>query len=373
MAEAGRYRETTGLGRLLERVHLDGWLLVGLLALGALSMVVLYSVGDGSTGLVTRQAIRFGVGLMVMFFVAQFPPQVMRMWTPAAFLAGTALLLAVVYTGDVGKGAQRWLDLGFMRFQPSEIMKLAVPMMVAWYLHDRPLPPSLWRSLIPLSLVAIPVYLIAIQPDLGTSLMIGVSGLLVVFMAGLRWRVIIGLGALAAAMTPVLWRFMHDYQRRRVLTFLDPERDPLGDGYHIIQSKIAIGSGGMFGKGWLNGSQAHLEFLPERSTDFIFAVMGEEFGLLGLTTTLVIYLFLVGRGLMIAVQAQDTFSRLVAGALSLTFFLYVFVNTGMVTGLLPVVGVPLPLISYGGTAMVTLLASFGILMSIQTHRRLMAS
>jgi len=274
--------------------------------------------------------------------------------------------------GDVGKGAQRWLDLGFVRFQPSEIMKLAVPMMAAWYLHDRPLPPRFLELLVVVALVIVPAVMIALQPDLGTALLVGAAGILVVLLGGLRVRLIVGLAALAVALAPALWHVMHDYQRRRVLTFLNPESDPLGAGYHIIQSKIAIGSGGLFGKGWLNGTQAQLEFLPERSTDFIFAVLGEEFGLFGQGLLILAYLFVVGRGLYIATQAQDTFTRLLAGSISLTFFVYVFVNTGMVTGLLPVVGVPLPLISYGGTSMVTLMIGFGILMAVHGHRNLVA-
>jgi len=246
-----------------------------------------------------------------------------------------------------------------------------VPMMVAWFLHRRPLPPQLPELLFMVILIIVPTVMIAVQPDLGTSLLIASSGAIVILLAGLRLRIILLLGFVIVSAAPVLWYFMHDYQKQRVLTFLNPENDPLGSGYHIIQSKIAIGSGGVFGKGWMNGSQAQLEFLPERSTDFIFAVAGEEFGLLGLLLLLVLYLFVVGRGLYIAVHGQDTFSRLIAGSISLTFFVYLFVNTGMVTGLLPVVGVPLPLVSYGGTSMVTLMAGFGILMSVHTHRKLL--
>jgi rod shape determining protein RodA len=273
--------------------------------------------------------------------------------------------------GDIGQGAQRWLDLGFIRFQPSEIMKLAVPMMVVWYLSDKRLPPTGWKLLLAGVLILAPVVLIAKQPDLGTSLLIGSSGFFVLFLAGLSWKLLGGLTLAATAGTPVLWHFMHEYQRQRVITFLNPEQDPLGTGYHIIQSKIAIGSGGLFGKGWLNGTQAHLEFLPERSTDFIFAVLGEEFGLVGIGVLLFVYAFIIVRSLYIATQAQDTFSRLLGGSLAMTFFIYIIVNTGMVTGLLPVVGLPLPLVSYGGTSMVTLMAGFGILMSIHTHRKLL--
>jgi rod shape determining protein RodA len=260
-----------------------------------------------------------------------------------------------------------------VRFQPSELLKIALPMMLASYLAERPLPPSGLRILWAAILTATPVLLIARQPDLGTALLVASSGAIVLFLAGLRWRLILLLGVTCAALAPLLWFFMHPYQRRRVLTFLDPETDPLGAGYHIIQSKIAIGSGGVYGKGWLNGTQSHLEFLPERSTDFIFAVLGEELGLLGILAMLAIYLFIVLRGLYIATQAQDTYERLLAGGLTLVFFVYLFVNTGMVTGLLPVVGVPLPLVSYGGTSLVTIMAGFGVLMSIHMHRKLLRS
>jgi rod shape determining protein RodA len=279
----------------------------------------------------------------------------------------------VAVKGDVAMGAQRWLDLGIIRFQPSEIMKIAVPLACAWFLHDRPLPPDL-TSLVVLGVaILVPVLLIAEQPDLGTALLVAAGGGLIVLLAGLQLRYLVGLGALLAAAVPVAWHFMHDYQRRRVFTFLNPQEDPLGAGYHTIQSQIAIGSGGLFGKGYMNGSQAQLEFLPERSTDFIFAVIGEEWGLVGLGVLMFLYMLVIARGLYIAVQAQDTFSRLIAGGLTLTFAVYVFVNSGMVAGLLPVVGVPLPLVSYGGTSMVTLMAGFGILMSIHSRRKLVAT
>lgn len=366
-------KHALGLGaRILAALRLDAPLLLGLLAVSAFGLVVLWSAGGQDQGLLLRQLVRLGVAFGVMLVVAQVPPKILRLWAPWMFLLGLALLFAVLFFGDIGKGAQRWLDLGVVRFQPSEMMKLAVPMMAAWYLHDRPLPPRFLEVCALLLMVVVPAFLIARQPDLGTALLVASSGLLVVLLGGLRVRMILLLGALGAALAPVLWYFMHDYQRRRVLTFLQPESDPLGAGYHIIQSKIAIGSGGLFGKGWGNGSQAQLEFLPERSTDFIFAVLGEEFGLIGLALLIVAYLFIIGRGLYIALQAQDTFGRLLAGSISLTFFVYVFVNTGMVTGLLPVVGVPLPLVSYGGTSMVTLMAGFGMLMSIQGHRNLLA-
>jgi len=362
-----------GLGRrVMAGLKLDGPLVLGLLLIAAFGLVVLWSAGGQESSLLVRQLVRLGVGFAVLLVVAQIPPKVLRLWSPWIFLAGLALLVAVLVAGDFGKGAQRWLNLGFVRFQPAEIMKLAVPMTAAWYLRDRPLPPRFTELCILLVLVILPAILIARQPDLGTALLVASSGLLVVLLGGLRVKLVLLLGAMGAALAPVLWHFMHDYQRRRVLTFFNPENDPLGAGYHIIQSKIAIGSGGLFGKGWGNGSQAQLEFLPERSTDFIFAVLGEEFGLIGLLLLLAAYLLVIGRGLYIALQAQDTFGRLLAGSISLTFFVYVFVNTGMVTGLLPVVGVPLPLVSYGGSSMVTLMAGFGILMSINGHRNLLA-
>jgi rod shape determining protein RodA len=351
-------------------LHLDAALMLGLVALSALGLFVLYSSAGGDNELVLRQCIRLGIAFGAMVIVAQLRSQWLERWTPWLYGLGIVLLIAVLAVGDVGKGAQRWLDLGFVRFQPSEMMKLAVPMMVAWYLSDKRLPPSGSRLLMAGALIVVPVLLIARQPDLGTSLLIGSAGFFALFLAGLSWKLLGGLAVLAGAGAPVLWHFMHDYQRQRVITFMNPEQDPLGAGYHIIQSKIAIGSGGLFGKGWLNGTQAHLEFLPERSTDFIFAVLGEEFGLFGIGILLVIYSIIIIRSLYIATQAQDTYSRLLGGSLAMTFFIYIIVNTGMVTGLLPVVGVPLPLISYGGTSMVTLMLGFGILMSIHTHRKL---
>ena len=354
-------------------LHFDAALLFGLLAISVLGLFVLYSSAGGDNELVVRQIIRLGIAFGAMVVVAQLRRQWLQRWTPWLYGLGLTLLIAVLVAGDVGKGAQRWLDLGFVRFQPSEMMKLAVPMMVAWYLSDKRLPPTYPRLLIAGVLIVTPVMLIAVQPDLGTSLLIASAGFFALFLAGLSWKLLGGLGLLATAGAPVLWHFMHDYQRQRVITFLDPEQDPLGTGYHIIQSKIAIGSGGLFGKGWLNGTQAHLEFLPERSTDFIFAVLGEEFGLFGIGVIVVIYSFIIVRSLYIAAQAQDTYGRLLGGSLAMTFFIYFIVNTGMVTGLLPVVGLPLPLVSYGGTSMVTLMAGFGILMSIHTHRKLLAT
>jgi rod shape determining protein RodA len=352
-------------------LHLDAILLFSLIALSTLGLFVLYSAAGGDDQLVLRQCVRLGIAFGAMIVVAQLPTLWLERWTPWLYGVGLLLLFAVLIIGDVGKGAQRWLDLGFVRFQPSEMMKLAVPMMVTWYLSDKRLPPSPSKLAIAGALIVVPVLLIAKQPDLGTSLLIAGSGFFVVFLAGLSWRLLGGLTILAGAGAPVLWHFMHEYQRQRVVTFLNPEQDPLGAGYHIIQSKIAIGSGGLFGKGWLNGTQAHLEFLPERSTDFIFAVLGEEFGLFGIGILLIVYSVIIVRCVLISTQAQDTYSRLLGGSLAMTFFIYIIVNTGMVTGLLPVVGLPLPLVSYGGTSMVTLMAGFGILMSIHTHRKLL--
>ncbi|MDQ2068759.1 rod shape-determining protein RodA [Natronospira bacteriovora] len=357
---------------VLSTLRLDGPLLLGLLILCCFGLTVVYSASGEDTGLLLRQLIRMGLGLAVLVTLAQIPPSLLRAWSPWVFLGVIALLLLVLIMGEMGKGAQRWLSLGFIRFQPSEMMKLAMPLALAWYLHDRHLPPRWWQILLMLFAIAVPVALIARQPDLGTALLVASAGFFVLFLAGLRWRYMIGgLFALAAAL-PVLWSHLHDYQRQRVLTFLNPESDPLGAGYHIIQSKIAIGSGGFFGKGWTEGTQSQLQFLPERSTDFIFAVLGEEFGLLGVGLLILIYLFVFWRGMVLALRAQDNFGRLLGGSLMLTFFVYIFVNTGMVTGLVPVVGVPLPLVSYGGTSMVTLMAGFGILMSINSHRRFMS-
>ena len=367
---AGNVAPLGGIGNLLQRLYLDGPLLGGLLMVCAFGLFVLYSAVGQNNDLWIQQLIRLFVALVAMLVMAQLPPDLMRRWTPWGYLGGLVLLILVLVTGEVGQGAQRWLDIG-IRFQPSEIMKLAVPMMAAWFLHARHLPPKFMDLVVIAVLIIVPTVLIARQPDLGTSLLIAMSGVLVIVLAGLPIRVMILLALASIPGAWGLWQFMQDYQKQRVLTLLDPDSDPLGAGYNIIQSKIAIGSGGLFGKGWTNGSQAQLEFLPERDTDFIFAVMGEELGLLGVLTLLVLYLFVVGRGLYIATQARDTFSRLLAGSISLTFLVYVFVNTAMVTGLVPVVGVPLPLVSFGGTSMVTLMAGFGILMSIHRHRKLL--
>lgn len=357
---------------LWSRLHLDPWLLTLLLILMGGGLLVLYSASGQRLPVVQAQAIRFAVALAVMVVLARFSPATLMRWSPLAYGGGLAMLIAVEIMGDVGMGAQRWLVIpGVMRFQPSEMMKLAMPMMIAAYLCRRPLPPS-WRDLLVCGLLlGLPVLLIARQPDLGTSLLVACAGLFVVLLAGLSWRFILAMGALAAAALPLLWMNMHNYQRQRVLTFLNPESDPLGSGWNIIQSTTAIGSGGLTGKGWLEGTQSQLEFLPERHTDFIVAVLGEEFGLVGMLTVLLLYLLIIGRGLWLANTAQDSFGRLLAGSIILTFFIYLFVNVGMVSGILPVVGVPLPLVSYGGTSSVTLMAGFGILMAIQAHRRLL--
>jgi rod shape determining protein RodA len=366
-------RTLSGAARVLFALKIDGPLVVGLALIAAFGLVVLYSASGQDLPTVLRTAARFALGTAAMLLLAQVNPNFLRRSTPWLYLAGCLLLLLVAAAGHVGLGAQRWLDLKVFRFQPSEIMKLAVPMMCAWYLHERPLPPS-WASLGALSaLILVPVALVAVEPDLGTAALIAAAGALVIVLAGLHTRIMVALLGLAGVGAFFGWNFMHDYQRRRVLTFLNPQTDPLGAGYHIIQSQIAIGSGGVFGKGWMNGSQAQLEFLPERSTDFIFAVIGEEFGLLGLLLLLSLYLFVVSRAVYLATQTQDTFARLLAGSLALTFFVYVFINAGMVTGLLPVVGVPLPLVSYGGSSVVTLLAGFGILMALYSRRKLMGS
>jgi len=355
-------------------MHIDWPLFIGLALLCTVGLVVLYSASGQDWSVVRAQGIRLAMGMTLMMVVAQIRPHHIEFWTPWLFAAGVLLLVAVLVAGDVGKGAQRWLDLGVIRFQPSEIMKVAVPLMVAWYLSAKALPPTFFRLLMAALIIVVPVLLIAKQPDLGTSILVAAAGVFVLFLTGLSWKLIISIGTLIAGAAPVAWLYLlHDYQKQRILTFLNPESDPLGTGYHITQSKIAIGSGGLYGKGWLNGTQSQLEYIPERSTDFIFAVFSEEFGLIGMIFLTALYLFIVMRGLRIAHLAQDTFSRLVAGSLILTYMVYVVVNMGMVSGLLPVVGVPLPMLSYGGTAVVTLMVGFGILMSIQTHRKLLPS
>lgn len=356
-----------------QKLHVDLPLLAGLMLLSGVAFVVLYSAGGQKIDMVIRQAGRLALALGIMFVVAQIHPRHLRLYSPALYLVGVLLLAAVMVFGETSLGARRWLNLGVVRFQPSEMTKLTMPMMMAWFLSTQPMPPALRHVLAAGALIALPTLMIAKQPDLGTAFLVLSSGATVLFLAGLGWGYILGLAAIGGSLLPVLWRFMHGYQRDRVLMFLNPESDPLGRGYHIIQSKIAIGSGGLYGKGWLHGTQSHLDFLPEPSTDFVFAVFAEEFGLVGCLGLLGIYLFILARCFAIVAQAQDKFSRLLSGGLTMTFFVYFFVNTGMVIGILPVVGIPLPLVSYGGTSMVTLLAGFGILMSIQTHRRRLPS
>lgn len=359
------------IGNLLRKLHVDIPLFMGLMMIGVLSFVILYSAGGQDVALLLRHASRMGLAMLLMVVLAHVNPRQFQSFSVALFSLCVLLLIAVAVMGQVSMGAQRWLNLGLFRFQPSEFTKISAPMMVAWYLSEHALPPKPKQVAMAGALLLVPVILIAKQPDLGTALLVASSGAAVLFFAGLSWWFMLGVGALLAALTPVMWHFMREYQRNRVLTLINPEADPMGTGYHIIQSKIAIGSGGINGKGWLGSTQAKLDFLPESSTDFIFAVFAEEFGLFGCVGLLMLYLLVISRCFYIAVQAQDTYSRLLAGSLAFTFFVYVFVNIGMVIGILPVVGVPLPLISYGGTSMVTLMAGFGILMSIHTHRKLL--
>lgn len=355
--------------RFWQKLHLDFWLLIGLFAISGYGLLVLYSASGGNEKMFQSRVIQVVLGFVVMFLMAQFSPRFYQRIVPYLFIVGIILLILVDLIGITSKGAQRWLDLGLFRFQPSEIVKLAVPMMVAAYLGKRPLPPTLKDTLIALVMILVPTLLVAIQPDLGTSILVGASGIFVVFLAGMSWWLILIAVIGLAAFIPIMWLYlMHDYQRTRVLTLLDPEKDPLGAGYHILQSKIAIGSGGMYGKGWMQGTQSQLEFLPEPHTDFIFAVLSEEHGMTGVIILLLIYLFIVVRGLIIGVNAQTAFGRILTGGLTLIFFIYAFVNIGMVSGILPVVGVPLPLVSYGGTSFVTIMAGFGLIMSIYSHK-----
>jgi rod shape determining protein RodA len=354
-----------------ERYHLDFPLLFLLLTLTVYGLVVLYSASGKDMGAVIRQVRYFVIAYVAMLVAAQISLQRYQRWSPALYLFGLALLTGVVFFGVGAKGAQRWLSLGGFRFQPSEVMKLAMPLTLAWYLSSRVLPPRIFHILVSIILVLLPAALIVQQPDLGTSLLVAASGLIVLFMSGISWRVMMGAGVIAVMSAWPVWVYvMQDYQRQRVLTLLNPERDKLGTGWNIIQSKTAIGSGGWDGKGWLNGTQSQLDFLPESHTDFIIAVLAEEFGLRGVIFLLSLYLLIFVRGFWIGMHAQDSFSRLVAAGLTLTFFIYVFVNMGMVSGLLPVVGVPLPLVSAGGTSLVTLMAGFGVLMAIGTEKRL---
>lgn len=354
-------------------LHMDFPLLGLLLILITFGLLILYSASNANMSMIFRQSMRLVIATMIMLILGFVPPHKYKIWTPWIYGIGLGLLLAVMLMGKIGKGAQRWLELGLFRFQPSEIMKLAVPMMAAWYFDRQAHPGSIRSISIASIIIFIPALLIAKQPDLGTAIMVAAAGLCVVFLAGIRFKFILLLVVLMGLAVPVVWHVMHDYQKQRVYTLLDPEQDPLGSGYHIIQSKIAIGSGGLMGKGWLEGSQSHLNFLPEHATDFIFAVSGEEFGFAGGFAIIALIVLISLRSLNIASNAQTTFTRLLAASLAMSFFLSGFVNIGMVMGIIPVVGIPLPLVSYGGTAMVTFLASFGILMSISSHRILFNS
>jgi rod shape determining protein RodA len=352
--------------------HIDYPLLLSLALLSCYGFIILFSSVNQDQAILNKQLMRLGLASLAMLVLAQIPIQKYRLWSYWLYSIGLLLLFLVLIMGLRGKGAQRWLDLGLMHIQPSELMKLAVPMAAARYLSEKTLPPSFWHLIVCAILIGVPALLIAKQPDLGTAILIAGSGAMVLFLAGVRLKIILILLALVLMTLPFVWHILHSYQQQRVLTFLDPARDPLGSGYHIIQSKIALGSGGLWGKGWLLGTQSHLDFLPEHETDFIFAVCGEELGLVGSLLLLLTYLGVTARCLYITFYAQDTYARLLSGALSLNFFFAFFINMGMVAGILPVVGIPLPLVSYGGTSMVTLLASFGMLMSIHTHRTLYA-
>lgn len=354
---------------LLEKLHVDLPLFLYLIVLFGFGLMLLFSANEQKIDLVIKQVSHFGIGLIVMYIIACIPVRAYQHLSPFIFIFGLILLIAVLGLGETSKGAQRWLRIGPLRFQPMEVMKIALPMMLAWFFCKRETCNPSWLELaIAGVIIAVPVLLIAKQPDLGSSLLVAASGVFVVFFAGISYRKIAFFVTSAIFALPILWMFMHDYQRQRVMTFLNPEADPLGSGWNIIQSKIAIGSGGIFGKGWLNGTQVHLEFLPEKTTDFIFAVCSEEFGLLGVLTLFFLYLSMVARGLTIGHQSKDFYSKLFAGSISLTLFTYAAVNVGMVSGLLPVVGLPLPFVSYGGTSLISLMGSLGFLMAIRTHR-----
>ncbi len=351
--------------------HLDGMLLALLIVLLGVSVAVVFSASGQSGARLAGHLTNIAAAMAVLIVVANVPPHILAKLGPPLYVLGLVLLLGVALFGEIRNGSRRWLPLGFTSIQPSELMKIALPLMLAWYFQQREATLRLRHFGMAAVLIALPFLLILRQPDLGTSLLIAASGFYILFLAGLSWKIIAGLGVAGGLSLPIAWNLLHDYQRQRVLTLFDPMSDPLGAGYHIIQSTIAIGSGGAFGKGWLSGTQNQLDFVPERTTDFIFAVFSEEFGLLGVILLLLLYLAIVARGLRIADQAPSMFARLMAGAISLNFFTYIFVNIGMVSGILPVVGVPLPLMSYGGTALVTLMIGFGMLMSLATHRKLL--
>jgi rod shape determining protein RodA len=366
--ELARYPWQRIAGRVVEGI--DPPLLMIIMSLSMLGFAALFSATYESPGRVVNQIMHISLALCAMWVTAQIAPQTLMRFAVPAYVIGIAFLIAVALFGDVVNGARRWLHVGVTRFQPSEMMKLALPMMLAWYFHRREATLRLRDFAVAAILLVVPFGLIVRQPDLGTAALVGAAGFYVIFFAGISWRLLGGLAALFTVALFPLWGLLHDYQRRRVLTLLDPTQDPLGAGYHIIQSTIAVGSGGISGKGWLNGTQAHLEFIPERHTDFIFAVYSEEFGLIGNLILLLLYILLIGRGLVIAANAATVFARLIAGSMTLMFFTYAFVNMGMVSGILPVVGVPLPFLSYGGTALLTLFIGAGILMSVQRHRKL---
>ncbi|KFN50111.1 rod shape-determining protein RodA [Arenimonas composti] len=354
------------LRRLVDKIDLP--LLLALLGLMVVSLVVLSSASNGNSRLVISQGARFGIGLGALVLLSRLPPARLRLWTPHAYLA-SLILLALVFVFGSGRSANLWLNLGVFYLQPGELLKLSVPMMLAWYLHGAVLPPRWGTLAVCAAIIGLPVAMVILQPDLGTGMLVMASGVFAVFLAGIAWWRIGLFAALGISALPIGWMYLMPYQRDRILTFMDPETDPLGAGWNIIQSKIAIGSGGFSGKGWGQGSQSHLDFLPEHTTDFVFSVLSEEWGWLGVVTVLALYLFIVGRCLWIAAQARDGYARLLAGALAMTFSVYVLVNGGMVAGLLPVVGVPMPLLSYGGTSAVSLLAGFGIVMAAQAHRK----
>jgi rod shape determining protein RodA len=359
--------------KMWQRSHLDFMLLGGIVILGIFGIIALYSASGKNMALVWHQAANFCLAFFVMFIFAQIPTYRYRPLVPWIFGLILLMLLAVVNIGAVNRGVQRWLGFGFFRFQPSEAMKLVMPMMLAWYLRDKIFPLHLKDLFVSCVIIIFPVLVIAKQPDLGTAILVVATGGFVLLLAGITWQIILGISFLLATAAPIVWHFMHGYQKMRLFSFWSPESDPFGSGYNIIQSKIAIGSGGWLGKGWLHGSQAYLQFLPVRSTDFIFAVYGEEFGFIGCLLLFSVFVYVIGRSLYIAVHAQDTFSRLFVGSLALSFFMSFFVNIGMVVGVLPVVGVPLPLISYGGSSLITFMASFGIIMSVHAHRKLIGS
>lgn len=356
-----------------KNLHIDGTLFSLILILCAAGLIILYSASGQSMRTIEFQIGHFLFGFMIMFMCAQISPMTWQRSAIWLYGAGLIMLVVVLLIGHIGKGGQRWLNLGIVRFQPAELMKLAIPLTIAYYYHKITLPVRMSAVFIAVPLILIPAALTAKQPDLGTAILLFIAGASVLFLAGLSGKIMASIASFIALLGPFAWYFLYDYQRQRVLTFLNPERDPLGKGYHIIQSKIAIGSGGVFGKGWLHGTQSNLHFLPEHTTDFIFAVCGEEFGFVGSVILITLYMLIIFRGFYITVNAQNTFSRLLAGSLTCTLFISFFINMGMVTGILPVVGIPLPLVSYGGSSMVTIMASFGILMSIQTHRRLVTT